>query len=421
MGLERISWQNYGGGFDTLVSATAPFFWFFFLLSGLALFVLRWTQPNIERPFRVPLYPFLPLLFCLMSCFMLYSSLVYARELTLLAGAPLLLGVPLYFVKRRMPNDNPYAGETLDFSSRRSIEIRRAPDGGTINDASDTSALIDYFFHDGEFWTAMVPLDAIDQVRGQAFNFSKPKTKASDDGPQIQFDRDGLPKRSLPLLNHVQSRFMVKPSHSIELYPLGTEKFIEPVHRINDFIYSIEAVGPVGVMFNLRDGLNGSLRSAHRFVSTSEMVFERIVVDGRTITESPPLSLRDGEKRNLLIRSLIRSHRAGTSEPYYLYRFCGTNNCTSNPFQILDQVVQYNLRQRLGSMLYRLPLNPRFYLRIRGLDSDPSVRGLVRQEFEEFVGDPETKKRKRAYVRRRVREVRAARAVRATEGRGVTG
>lgn len=101
IGLEPVSWQNYGGGFGALVSATAPFFWFFFLLTGLALIVLRRAQPERNRPFRVPLYPFLPLFFCVMTCFMLYSSLAYAKELTLLAGIPLLLGVPLYFVSRR--------------------------------------------------------------------------------------------------------------------------------------------------------------------------------------------------------------------------------------------------------------------------------------------------------------------------------
>lgn len=311
-----------------------------------------------------------------------------------------------------MPTGSRYVGETVDVSSRRSIDIRSDPDGDCLVDSSNTSVLVDYFYHDGEFWTALVPVDAIDQVRGQAFNFSRPKTIPGENGPEIEYGRDGLPKRILPMLNHVQSRFVLKSNHFVELFPLGTEEYVNPVHRINDFVYSMEAVGPAGVTFNLRDGLAGNLLSAHRFLSTREMVFERIVVDGHYITESPSLPLQDHEKRNLLIHSLLRGHRAGMNERYFLYRFCGTNNCTSNPFQILDQVVRYSPRQRIGSMFYRFPFNPRFYLRIRGMDADRTIRRIVRSEFDEFIHDPETKKRKREYVRSFLRKVRASRAAR---------
>lgn len=64
-------------GFEAIVEYTAPVFWFFFLMTGLALFVLRRKEPRRERPFRVPAYPLTPLVFCLTSTYLLYSSLVY--------------------------------------------------------------------------------------------------------------------------------------------------------------------------------------------------------------------------------------------------------------------------------------------------------------------------------------------------------
>ena len=72
-----------GGGFRAMVEFTAPVFWLFFLLAGLSLFVLRARQPQVERPFRVPLYPLLPAVFCASSAYMLWSSLsyVYRQEL----------------------------------------------------------------------------------------------------------------------------------------------------------------------------------------------------------------------------------------------------------------------------------------------------------------------------------------------------
>src|SRR5687767_4871116 len=38
-------------GFQTMVEFTAPVFWFFLLLSGLSLFVLRRKEPDVNRPF----------------------------------------------------------------------------------------------------------------------------------------------------------------------------------------------------------------------------------------------------------------------------------------------------------------------------------------------------------------------------------
>lgn len=68
------------GGFSTMVEYTAPVFWLFFLLSGASLFVLRHREPHAERPFRVPLYPVLPMLFCAACAYMLWSSLTYVRS-----------------------------------------------------------------------------------------------------------------------------------------------------------------------------------------------------------------------------------------------------------------------------------------------------------------------------------------------------
>lgn len=64
-------------GFETMIDYTAPVFWFFLLMVGIALFVLRGKEPNIQRPFKVPLYPILPLIFCITSAYLFYSSIVY--------------------------------------------------------------------------------------------------------------------------------------------------------------------------------------------------------------------------------------------------------------------------------------------------------------------------------------------------------
>jgi len=312
-----------------------------------------------------------------------------------------------------MPDGSRYAGEPLDASRRRSIAIQDHSEQAKRLEADQDHARLDFFYHQGRFWRAIVPLAGIDQVFGQAFNFSR--ARRTGKSQKILYDRHGLPKRTNPVLNHLQARFTLQGDHAIELFPLDCTDQSAPVHRLHDFIYSLEAVGPPGVSFNLRDALSGNLIGAHRFLSTQEMVFERIVVENQYVTETPPLPLQEQHKRALLEKALLRSHTAGMSEPYYLYRFLRTNNCTSNPFQMLDTVVDYQLAQRLGSLLYRFPISPRLYLRIRGLDSDPSVRKLVRQEFADYVGHPETQQRKREFVRAKTKAIRAARKTRESE------
>lgn len=80
-------------GFETIVEYTAPVFWFFFLLVGISLFVLRKKEPLLPRPFRVPGYPFVPLLFCLSSAFLLYASLKYTGLGALVGVGVLLAGL----------------------------------------------------------------------------------------------------------------------------------------------------------------------------------------------------------------------------------------------------------------------------------------------------------------------------------------
>ncbi len=92
-------------GFETMVSYTAPVFWFFFFLTGVALFVLRRRDPDAPRPFRVPLYPVTPLLFCAFCLYMLHASLVYAGRGALAGVAVLLAGIPVLLLARRRPAD----------------------------------------------------------------------------------------------------------------------------------------------------------------------------------------------------------------------------------------------------------------------------------------------------------------------------
>ncbi len=88
-------------GFEALVKYTAAVFWFFFLLTGISLFILRRKDRGQARPYRVIGYPLTPLVFCLSSAYMLYGSLSYAPQESLWGAVIVLVGLPLYWVSSR--------------------------------------------------------------------------------------------------------------------------------------------------------------------------------------------------------------------------------------------------------------------------------------------------------------------------------
>lgn len=79
-------------GFEAMVNFTAPIFWFFFLSTGISLLVLRVKRKNVARPFKVPLYPVLPILFIATCLYMLHASLAVTGLGAFLGAGLLLVG-----------------------------------------------------------------------------------------------------------------------------------------------------------------------------------------------------------------------------------------------------------------------------------------------------------------------------------------
>jgi len=90
------AFQN--AGFKGLVEYSLPVFWGFFLLVGVALFVLRAKEPGAPRPFRVPGYPVVPAIFVLMCGYLLYSSIAYHRGNALMGLAVLAVGAVVMLI-----------------------------------------------------------------------------------------------------------------------------------------------------------------------------------------------------------------------------------------------------------------------------------------------------------------------------------
>ena len=104
------SWIHFGGQPLTanIVTMSVLGALAMYIISMLALFRLRKTEPEMTRPFRTPLYPFLPIWALLCACLCLASLIYYNRLIAMLFIALLgtgYLGLRLHRFVRRHENN----------------------------------------------------------------------------------------------------------------------------------------------------------------------------------------------------------------------------------------------------------------------------------------------------------------------------
>lgn len=88
------------GGFNTLTDMLVFVIWIFYTMTFLALFILRKRESELARPYRVPLYPIIPMIALLGGLFIVFNTL-FTQTLLALCGIGLtVLGLPIYFIMR---------------------------------------------------------------------------------------------------------------------------------------------------------------------------------------------------------------------------------------------------------------------------------------------------------------------------------
>ena len=93
-----------------MVEFTAPVFWTFLFLVGIALFRLQSRDGGVERPFRVPLFPITPIVFCAACAWLAYSSVTYAMSRNAVHVSLLVMAVgvvALFWPRTKRPPPAP--------------------------------------------------------------------------------------------------------------------------------------------------------------------------------------------------------------------------------------------------------------------------------------------------------------------------
>ena len=93
-----ISYGNLYGDLLTYVISSALIF---YILAIAAVFVLRWKQPDAERPYKAVGYPIIPALYCIGAAVILAVLFIYQTTATWPGLLIVLTGVPVYFIWRQ--------------------------------------------------------------------------------------------------------------------------------------------------------------------------------------------------------------------------------------------------------------------------------------------------------------------------------
>ena len=89
------------GSFNMLTDMLVFVAFIFYGCGAFGVIILRRKMPNENRPFKVPLYPVIPLVFTLFSAFLVYYSIVQSPGYAIIGLFLVAMGVPLYYFFNR--------------------------------------------------------------------------------------------------------------------------------------------------------------------------------------------------------------------------------------------------------------------------------------------------------------------------------
>ncbi len=85
------------GWYDDLYNFVIFGSWILYLMTAVSVFVLRWKQPELARPYRVLGYPIVPVLFVAVAALLLISTLQTRPRESFMGLILMGMGIPFYF------------------------------------------------------------------------------------------------------------------------------------------------------------------------------------------------------------------------------------------------------------------------------------------------------------------------------------
>jgi basic amino acid/polyamine antiporter, APA family len=109
--------ERYGNLYSNLLDYVVFAVLIFYVLTVIGLFILRRKKPDAERPYRVPGYPVLPILYILFASVIMVVLVLYRSQITWPGLCIVGSGIPIYFLWKNFGSrskENPTAEGTAE-------------------------------------------------------------------------------------------------------------------------------------------------------------------------------------------------------------------------------------------------------------------------------------------------------------------
>ena len=117
------------GQFNLLSDLAMFAVWSFYVLTFIGVMKLRKTHPNLNRPYKVPLYPIIPLIAIFSGLFVVLNQLLFAgakSTMMSLGGVVItLIGLPVYsYMTKKYANTNNDIDTAAKYNKERRYNLR---------------------------------------------------------------------------------------------------------------------------------------------------------------------------------------------------------------------------------------------------------------------------------------------------------
>lgn len=96
----------FSGTFNQLITYIIFASWIFYGMSAGAVIILRNKKPEMNRPYKVPYYPWVPIIFIIFSAFLTINTILEAPRDSLIGTVLILSGLPFYYYWLKTKNND---------------------------------------------------------------------------------------------------------------------------------------------------------------------------------------------------------------------------------------------------------------------------------------------------------------------------